>query len=311
MKLIIHAGIHRTGTSSLQDLLASNRKALLQRGILYPGDTKNHQQLAWAIKCGEAKSSDVLRLIQKDTDLYKIAILSAEDFCIHKNLSWLKEVSDQVSTSVHFYLRRQDHWVMSWYNQHIKWPFDKWKSQMSPCEFLECIDEFYWIDFHKLIQRWESILGRDAVHVSVLEKGQVEDVTEDFIRHIDSNMGELPSPAKRANNSMPVHLLEITRHLGLHGMSSAQRMRLIGALRNALPAPPNLPITVYSSDQRNLILERFATSNRQVALERFQREDLFFESAPKASDPFFTFPEISRQEYTRQWIKPITDQLLL
>ena len=38
MKLVIHAGIHRTGTTSLQRMLAKNRAALAARGVAYPGE---------------------------------------------------------------------------------------------------------------------------------------------------------------------------------------------------------------------------------------------------------------------------------
>ena len=48
MRVIIHAGIHRTGTTSLQRCLAGNRAALAARGFCYPGTEVHHQSLAMA-----------------------------------------------------------------------------------------------------------------------------------------------------------------------------------------------------------------------------------------------------------------------
>ena len=36
MELIIHIGTHKTGTSSLQTFLATNRSVLIKHGIYYP-----------------------------------------------------------------------------------------------------------------------------------------------------------------------------------------------------------------------------------------------------------------------------------
>ena len=60
----IHAGIHRTGTTSLQRFLADNRAALAGQGVGYPGEATNHQALAWALKRGESGAEAVLALVE-------------------------------------------------------------------------------------------------------------------------------------------------------------------------------------------------------------------------------------------------------
>lgn len=311
MRLLIHAGIHRTGTTSLQHCLATNREPLSRKGILYPGVSENHQELAWAIKRGSATAQDILQLVNDCDTHTNTIVLSAEDFCLHKDLSWLKTVAAQVTTHVYFYLRRQDHWIMSWYNQHIKWPFDRLKSKMNPDEFLNCIDDFHWLNYAALIPRWQSILGKEAVHVSIVEPCQVQDVTEDFMFHLGIPIDELPSTPNRINDSMPVHLLEITRHLGLYEMASEKRIRLIRVLKKALPSPPDLPKTVYSPKQRLMILNRFAESNLQLARNHFNRTQLFYEPSPKNTDSYYASTKISHEEYVKLVIKPIIDQLLI
>ena len=51
---------------------------------------------------------------------------------------------------------------MSWYNQHVKWPFDRQKSRMDPAAFLTTIEDFHWLDYERLLARWSTVLGRSA-----------------------------------------------------------------------------------------------------------------------------------------------------
>ena len=65
MKLVIHAGIHRTGTTSLQRLLARNRAVLAGAGRrLSRARRPNHQPLAWALMRGQSGADEVLALVE-------------------------------------------------------------------------------------------------------------------------------------------------------------------------------------------------------------------------------------------------------
>lgn len=48
MKIIIHMGLHKTGSTSFQNFLHSNRKALINFGILYP-DIDNNEESHWQL----------------------------------------------------------------------------------------------------------------------------------------------------------------------------------------------------------------------------------------------------------------------
>ncbi len=45
LRIIVHGGMHKTGTTSLQHLLAANRNALLKEGICYPDVEETHHQM--------------------------------------------------------------------------------------------------------------------------------------------------------------------------------------------------------------------------------------------------------------------------
>ena len=312
MALLIHAGIHRTGTTSLQRFLADNRAALAARGVVYPGEATNHQGLAWALKRGESGAGEVLALIEAaraETAGVETVVLSGEDFAIHTDLRWLREVAARHETQAVFYLRRQDHWVMSWYNQHVKWPFDRRKSQMDPAAFLAGIEDFYWLDYQVLLGRWRAVLGPGRVRVRVVERGQVEDVSDDFLDGLGVSRDGLETPG-RINDSLPVHVLEIARNLGLFEMKGGRRTRVLNALRAGLADRAPAATTVYSPAERNGILERFAASNRAVAREVFGREALFLEPPPGPDAPWYRFPDLSREELLRDWMAPVIREIL-
>jgi hypothetical protein len=309
MKLILHAGIHRTGTTSLQQCLAANRAALAARGVGYPGQEVHHQKLAWALKRGEAGARDVLALLAEVPDAGTV-VLSGEDFSIHTDLRWLRRVADRHETRVLIYLRRQDHWLMSWYNQHVKWPFDRRKSRMDPAAFLATLEDFHWLDYAALLGRWSAVLGRERVGVGVLERGQVEDVTGDFLRRLGLDRDGFAFSDERVNDSLPVHMLEIARHLDLFEMKPGQRVRVLNAVRAALADRTPAARTVYSPEQRNAVLARFDAGNRAVARDYFGREALFLEPPPGPDAPWFRFPDLTREELLRDWIAPVVRELM-
>ncbi len=308
MALLIHAGIHRTGSTSLQQFLAANRAALAARGVAYPGEAVNHQALAWALKRGESGAREVLALVEAAGAAR--VVLSGEDFAIHTDLGWLREVAARHDTRAVFYLRRQDHWLMSWYNQHVKWPFDRQKSRMDPQAFLATIADFHWLDYAALFGRWQAALGPGGVAVAILETGQVEDVTGDFLARLGLGREGLDFSDERANDSLPVHLLEIARSLGLFDMRPGQRLRVLNALRAGLADKASPARTVYSPAERGAVLARFAASNRRLAREAFGREALFLEPPPAPDAAYYRFPDLPRETLLGDWIAPVVRELL-
>lgn len=309
MRVILHAGIHRTGTTSLQTFLAANRIALALRGVAYPGDRVHHQHLFAGLKSRPTCAADLRAEIEAAVGARQV-VFSAEDFAGLTELAWLAELTAAYPVQVQFYLRRQDHWVMSWYNQHIKWPFDRWKSKMGPRAFLDTIEEFHWLDYAALVERWAAVLGKERVGIAIVEPGQVEDVRDDFLARLGVPGEGLDRAAGRMNDSLPVQMLEIARHLGIWEMRPAQRNRLLRALRAALADKTPAAKTVFSPAQRQTILARFAAANRALAERHFNRSDLFLEPLPSQDEPFFDFPDLPREQLMREWVAPVICELL-
>lgn len=87
-KVILHIGLHKTGTTAFQDACFANRESLIERGILYPIEssltlgTTQHQGLVASLRFG--KKDCIARRIQELAEIslgYETLLLSSEDFC--------------------------------------------------------------------------------------------------------------------------------------------------------------------------------------------------------------------------------------
>ena len=310
MNVLFHGGIHRTGSTSLQICLERNRAALLEQGVHYPGPLRQHQRFAWALWRGEDMDrvvSEIEALIA-EAPTACLTVLSGEDYATLARLGWLRKLAKNHEVKAHFYLRRQDYWLNSWYNLHIKWPFDRIKSRMDPDEFLAAIDDFPWIDYDWLLGRWMDVLGTEQVTAAVLERGQVEDVTTDFLNRIGIDPAFLELEQPRGNPALPVQTLEIARHIGTHDLGPRHRNRIHRALSQGLADHHPGTDIVYSPADRQAILDRFAASNAAAA-RRLGRERLFDEPPPAADAAYWRFPDLSQQTLLREWVAPVIREL--
>jgi hypothetical protein len=278
-RLTLHIGIHRTGTTGLQRGLAANRDRLKAQGKCYPFGGTNHQDIAWGLHRGKLDGKGLLKKLEPHAGEGHI-ILSGEDFCIHHDLRWLAPLREVYDVEAIVYLRRQDHWLMSWYNQHVKWPFSKRHSLMTPQEFLGCLDEFHWLDFAAMLGLWEGALGREKVHARVIEKGQVTDAIGDFFALAGIDSTKLRLDEALQNDSLATEMLEYVRAAGMYDIPNPERVAIIEFLQSAAKSAGCNAKTLYTAAERQMILDRFAASNAAAARHWFGREALFLESPP-------------------------------
>jgi hypothetical protein len=278
-RLTLHIGIQRTGTTAIQRALAANRPALADQGVSYPFEKTNHQTIAWRLKRGTLSGVKLANKIAAFTDLPHV-VLSAEDFCTHAELDWLEPLKARYEIRAVVYLRRQDHWVMSWYNQHVKWPFSRRHSVMTPQEFLGCMEEFHWLDYERLVERWETALGAGGVVARVVEAGQVTDTIGDFLGQIGVDRASLRIESRQQNDSLPPEMLEFARRAGMYDLPGSTRAAVIRLLQQVAKTAGCSAKTLYTADERRAVLDRFEASNNAVAQRWFGRERLFLEDPP-------------------------------
>ncbi len=177
MKLYLHIGLSKSGTSSIQNFLYEKREILYEKfKILYPetgifsaDDIYAHYNIAFSIyRPDEAKNLVVPEYKELYNQLIdelvnkkpKVCVISSEAF-MHfiddESFQKLKQIIDFFSEKfIVVYLRRQDLWVESSYKQVIKDYGFRIK-----CQFVDSLEYSlnflgWLLNYDILLQRWQQ-----------------------------------------------------------------------------------------------------------------------------------------------------------
>lgn len=149
MRLILHAGTHKTGTSTIQRALYDNRDRLRDHGVVYPdpqawfgGTSYAHHPLVHAV----ARQDDdlltarrMLSAVHEQTRPEEVVLLSAEPAYRHvlahegggwwhRHRAFLKALAEELvdfDTEVVLVFRRRDGFIESIYHERAAHGFDK------------------------------------------------------------------------------------------------------------------------------------------------------------------------------------------
>ena len=209
LKIVLHIGGAKCGSSAIQAYLARNAPALAARGLGVPGtalDFETHVtgEQIWFFE-DTASSRDYSGLAGKIEILCKAArlrglstlVISAENVCNHPELA---EVFASALTSedvrVVFYVRRQDDFLISSWQQ---WNLKRFASVG---DFLAARvgKDARWLT---MISPWADALGDDRVAVRPFIRAQLRngDVIDDFFNQIGISQEGLTPLSKNANPS--------------------------------------------------------------------------------------------------------------
>jgi hypothetical protein len=298
-ELLIHIGLHKTGTSAIQAFLRDNRTNLLKQGILYPLNIEawvNHNPLIWHlmeakylpknhayyVKESSAKHWETLRCIIGESDAPRV-LLSAEDFCLI-DPEKIAELCFGFSTRILIYLRRQDQYLQSVYNEDVK-SFGFMREESFDA-FLKTNRLNDIIHYERFLQRWIDAFGRDRINVGIYDRAHLaQGLIFDFTSRAGICLDEsIKRPQRKVNASLPGNILEIKRLLNRFHLSEWQHRFLLDSLMNT-PMVHRQKKASYSDhtflthERRKAFLEQFQEGNQAVAL------NFFGESAHLFPDP--------------------------
>ncbi|WP_102958415.1 hypothetical protein [Mangrovicella endophytica] len=237
MKIILHVGVHKTGTSALQGLLHTNRERLRRQGVWYdpPEGEKNHSSRVFHFRPGETYSPTVFRdsLTEIAGRGCPVYLMSSEVFLERPfDMEAFARSIEGFETEVIAYLRASDDLIVSAYNQLVRtngwtlpiqaelpydpsyrilWPWirDPWKVTLAPYDPKQWPDENIFLDFLSMLK--VSTAGMDIV-----------------------------ASQEDANRSLPAPLIEVMRAANIVGISGEQRALLLTALHELHRARPDL-----------------------------------------------------------------------
>ena len=293
MKLVLHAGFHKTGSSAIQAFCKKNRGRLAERGLLYPsvGLTNLEYTSTPTSEAGHRAFQDVLvapvnlkseaRLealmneAKSFSDVHTV-VISSETFSAPRI-----KISESLHEALgaHFseikvllYLRRQDEWAESFYKEVLCWPGRRYRRS-----FKRFVNDFLteWLDYDARIDKWADVFGERNLIVKSYddraEKNIVVDFFSEFGLDLASDEGfEFPG---FNNPSLPNDLVALMQYVNNRKLSREQRSRITNRIYNEL-AESDYRVTaptVLTPAIRQSLTAEFQPMNRAIC-ERFKIE---------------------------------------
>jgi hypothetical protein len=295
-KIYLHIGMPKTGTSALQQFFFLNRKLLLSKGLYYPLtglDGWAHHYFPASITGRNLQTDisfrDYVNKIVAERDFVAglPLLLSSEAFFNFraKEMKKLKNVLEGIDVKIIIYLRRQDLWIQSAYNQAVKSHRDRITYDIK--KYTEN-KHFNNLDYAHTLGKWEELFGGKNIIVKIYETPQMpQGVYQSFMDIFDlaiDNSYEIPK--KTVNPSLSPFALVLLRKLN-HFPTSDKIHNGLVRLLSILPANfANMAIfskqSLLESNVRLQLMERFNTSNQETARRYFGRINgkLFYETLP-------------------------------
>ncbi|WP_144213662.1 hypothetical protein [Shewanella donghaensis] len=209
--LYIHVGAGKTGTTAIQDFLYLNKSLLSDKGIYIPeegnihsdGSIAHHKLSAW----GAHRSTDVWPLWKSIASSKSKKILLTSEY-FHSRISakdgslFFEKINTLFSNfniKIIFYIRRQDQWIQSVYEQWVK------SGSLRTGQTIEEFVDAYKNNLPDQLLKFSSVFGKENIIVRVFEKSQFKDgnIFSDFFGALNV---ELPNnicfPEKNSNSRL-------------------------------------------------------------------------------------------------------------
>lgn len=264
----IHIGAHKTATTSVQSYLSHHAPRLASNGILYPDTCRyhfGHHRIGFALKEQidpsrqdrpefETEIAELRREIDAST-AHTVIVSSEALFVLPQHaLDRLKQALTGYHVEVIAFVRRQDSYLVSLYNQLVQGADDTFTAPLS--DFVENPRSIAReISFAPHIERWQNTFGR--VHLFRLEDASPIDALFPLIG------AQMPDnrPIGRTNASPPAAVINLILWCKRIGIPFRIRMWIRALATRLLFFAP--AVTLSDADRNKILLE-FAEENDRL-----------------------------------------------
>lgn len=233
-KIFLHVGFHKTGTTSLQDILNRNRKELLSQGLLYPSTRKfrAHHEFAWSVgergwgwkqyggsKAGPGPARRMIRLLKST----KEDVVISSEFLSELKPDQIKRLVGSFGTrdlKVIFTVRPIAKILPSAYQQEVKngsrLTYENWLARVLDQDKDNRNRTKFWArhSHHIEIEKWAKVVGGEKISVIISDEANPEFLTESFFGLIGAKSDQFRESKKEAiNRSMDLAEIELLRRI--------------------------------------------------------------------------------------------------
>ncbi len=250
--LLLHIGIHKTGTTAIQSTLRQQRGLLRANGITYPKTTDTAAVAVRSLLGREGGSGSTLprkqrmatwqRFVEEVRPLTGRVVISAEGFCAAGDTEAAAVVSQLGAERLHIVIgvRAFGGLLPSSWQQYVKTgqsiPFAEWLREVLADPPRRLHTPTFWErnDIRGLLQRWEGLVGAERLTIVVTDPAHREIIPATFERLLGLAKGVLTRPAvqARSNRSLSAAEVELVRRVNevtREQMSSDDYARLVRA----------------------------------------------------------------------------------
>ncbi len=291
-RLVLHIGFNKTGSTSIQTDLVLNADALQAQGVLYPNDASapymqrvQHLPLATAMSerritwMGPKKRATLdqaypsLHAALKQQQ-FETLLLSSESFggldMTPQNISWIKDQFADYHTTILAYIRRQDQYFLSRYQQDIK------NGGTNRFEFCAHTKRRQ-LDFAHRLAPWRKIFGADRVIVRPFAPALWHEgvLLYDFLSALGLEYRGLQlSPP--VNEGLDYRVVELLRRANELELPQQCWLRLCRGLKDIMPADFSPRKIQLSSTDSETLRQYYRNSNIRALEGSGIDVDLFF-----------------------------------
>ena len=302
VKIDIHIGMEKTGSTSIQAALAMAGEELRKNGIMFSRALNYPSNNYLAVAFQDDNKIDGLRIVNgiagsealadfrkrllcdfieelRNGDCQRIIVSSEHLSSRLLSINEIKKLKDffepfASEISIYIYLRPQADFYISHYSTAVKFE-DSIEFFTFPPKRSVREDLFY----DRLLAKWEAVYGVEKIHVRTFEQSRLDDndIVVDFWNWLRLPEKVRPEIKKR-NSSLDVKKLEFLRLFNSHiprfssGRLNPARGNIAAAIDRIEPLGEKLEIP---EREKIKFMTMFEKGNRKIAHEYFGRECLF------------------------------------
>lgn len=284
-QLLLHIGANKTGSSAVQAFIRDNLAMLADTGYAVPDP-----ELKWSKRVtgfhvfglaelfsdggSPERTAAVFDNIMREAPPGKTVLISAENMSDQGNHRFLAQVCSKYPTKVILYIRRQDEFLTSTWQQ--------WYSKIET-------DLEAWIvkalrtrgNWAQIIESWEQVAGKGAVTVRLYERQELRDgnVVLDFMECVGlggrAKEAKLPDAEVNPSYSDVITPLVSGNRNIFRDVHDNEFYHLVGRLTGETYATRKR-VSLISRDMRDAIMEHYRGQNERVCRAYFPNRTRLF-----------------------------------